>query len=190
MCILYVTIFDFDGDDLIYKIKMSMKSKHPAWGIIKNVFGTFWINVGMNIVNWLLVLGISCLLFFALSLALPRETSMWQFNINAIQDNLGVEGRFRYGGRGYINDELSYYYSRTMSYGEKIEHIPANKTYIRYSETDKPHIEVHQKRVDIPEWLNKVFFLNWMNQKTTDYYVMVVPEGTITNMNEYEIDMR
>jgi hypothetical protein len=157
---------------------------------VKSVWGWFWMNITLNIVNCFVVFCLSCLLFFGLHFICPSETSQWQFNINAMQDNLGVEGRFRYGGRGYINDELSYYYSRTMANGELIEHIPADKTYVRYSNDEKPHVEVHQSRLDIPDWMYKVFFLEWMNSPNTKYYVMVVPEGTITNAGQYEIDMR
>jgi len=119
----------------------------------------------------------------------PSEKYQWEFNINALQDNLVTEGRL-YGRRGYVDGELSYFYSRTLSLGEKIEHIPANKTYVRYSDTEHPHVEVHQSCMDIPEWLSKIFFLEWMNDKHTNYYVLVVPEGTITNTGQYEIDMK
>jgi hypothetical protein len=107
-----------------------------------------------------------------------------------MQDNLVTEGTFAYRGRGHIDGELSYFYSRTLSKGEMIEHIPANKTYIRYSDTERPHVEVHQSRLDLPKWLTKVFFIEWMNGKQTDYYVLVVPDGTITNTGQYEIDMK
>lgn len=157
---------------------------------LKSIGIWFGGNILLNILNWILVLTLSVLLFFVLCFVCPSETSRWQFNINAMQDNMGVEGRFRYGGRGYINDELSYYYSRTMSNGELIEHIPADKTYVQYSNDEQPHVEVYQSRVDIPEWLCKVFFLEWMNSPSTKYYIMVVPEGTITNTGQYEIDMR
>ena len=173
--------------DLIHEIKTVNVS---FFDHVKSIAGYIGMNVTCNIINWFVVLCLSFLLFFGLHFICPSETSQWQFNINAMQDNLGVEGRFRYGGRGYINDELSYYYSRTMANGELIEHIPADKTYVRYSNNEKPHVEVHQSRLDIPDWLYKVFFLEWMNSPNTKYYVMVVPEGTITTTGQYEIDMR
>lgn len=157
--------------------------------ILKSLNEWFWTNVGINILNWGAVLAVSCLLFFGLCFVCPSEKSQWEFNINALQDNLVTEGRL-YGRRGYVDGELSYFYSRTLSMGEKIEHIPANKTYVQYSDTEQPHVEVHQERLDIPDWLYKVFFLEWMNDKHTDYYVLVVPEGTIINTGQYEIDMR
>ena len=190
VCILLYTIFA-DGW-LICSIKQNIKEGYKVFRKILGDIGVwFFANVLFNALNFFACFGISIVMLFVLCNTRPVETSQWQFNINALQDNIGVEGRFRYGGRGYINDELSYYYSRTMSKGEIIEHIPANKTYIRYSDTEKPHVEVHQKRINIPEWMYKVFLcLESMNDKTTDYYVIVAPEGTITNTGQYEIDMK
>ena len=189
ICILIYTLFESDG--LIYRIKKDIKN---GCNVLRKVFSDIGIWFSYNIVfhaaNLVICWFVSLCMFVVLCNIRPIETSQWQFNINALQDNMGAEGRFRYGGRGYINDELSYYYSRTMSKGEIIEHIPANKTYIRYSDTEKPHVEVHQKRVDIPEWMYKVFFLEYTNERTIDYYVIVAPEGTITNIGQYEIDMK
>ena len=189
ICILIYTLFESDG--LIYHIKNDIKN---GCNVLRKVFSDigswFSYNIVLHAINFVICWFVSICVLVVLCNTRPVETSQWQFNINALQDNMGVEGRFRYGGRGYINDELSYYYSRTMSRGEIIEHIPANKTYIRYSDTEKPHVEVHQKCVDIPKWMYKVFFLKGMNDKTTDYYVIVAPEGTITNTEQYEIDMK
>lgn len=188
VCIFLYTIFADNW--LIYHIRKDAKCDKPVRAILGDIGLWFMCNVGMNILNWGAVLLTSIVVLITMSCTRPMETSQWQFNINTLQDNIGVEGQFRYGGRGYFNDELSYYYSRTMSKGEIIEHIPADKTYIRYSDTEKPHVEVHQKRVDIPKWMYKVFFLEGMNGKQTDYYVIVAPEGTITTTGQYEIDMR
>lgn len=190
VCILLYTIFADDW--LICHIKKDIKEGYKVFRKILGNIGVWFIaNIAFHALNFFACFGISIVMLFVLCNTRPVETSQWQFNINALQDNIGVEGRFRYGGRGYINDEPSYYYSRTMSKGEIIEHIPANKTYIRYSDTEKPHVEVHQKRIDIPTWMYKVFLcLEGMNEKTTDYYVIVAPEGTITNTGQYEIDMK
>jgi len=182
ICILLYTTFADNW--LIYHIK------NKTWSVWSTINTWFWSNVWFNIVNIICVFGLSVMIFFVAAIACPSETSHWEFNINAMQDNLVTEGTFARRGRGSIDGELSYFYSRTMSLGEKIEHIPANKTYVRYSDTEKPHVEVHQSCVDIPDWLRKVFFLEWMNTKSTKYYILVVPEGTITNDGQYEIDMK
>lgn len=179
----------FADDWLIYHIKKDAKSSKPVRNILGGIGTWFFANVVFNALNALIVFLVSFCMLLMLSFTCPSEKSQWQFNINAMQDNLVTEGNF-YGRRGHVDGELSYFYSRTMSLGEKIEHIPANKTYVRYSNDEQPHVEVHQSRIDIPEWMYKVFFLKGVNEKTTDYYVLVVPEGTITNTGQYEIDMR
>lgn len=188
ICILLYTIFADDW--LIDHIKRDLKSYRPCKEILKDFGMWFWCNVFFNILNAFAVWLLSIILFVGLCFVCPEETSQWEFNINAMQDNVVTEGTFAYRGRGHVDGELSYFYSRTLSRGEMIEHIPANKTYIKYSDTERPHVEVHQSRLDLPEWLTKVFFIEWMNGKQTDYYVLVVPDGTITNTGQYEIDMK
>lgn len=166
-------------------------------GISKLSFHTVWKAFWRWFGNSVLLIAASAGLVFIISFCVyigvsmcepPRETSYWSFNINALQDNLVTEGEW-YGRRGHVDGELSYFYSRTLPQGEKIGHIPADKTYVKYDNDARPHIEVHQSQLDIPEWLYKVFWLDWMNDKHTDYYVIVVPEGTISVSGEYEIDM-
>ena len=192
ICILICTTFGENG--IIDKIKNDIKSRYYAFNkIVRDVWLWLWVNIGLNIINIACVFAISCVLFFGLCIVCPNETSQWEFNINALEDNLVTQGEFRggrYASRGYIDGELSYFYSRTMYRGEKVEHIPANKTYVQYSEDEHPHVEVHQSCKDIPEWLYKVFFIKWMNSKNTEYYTLVVPEGTIANTGQYEIDMK
>lgn len=179
----------FADDWLIYHIKKDAKSSKPVRNILGDIGTWFLANVLFNALNAGIVFLVSFCMMLMLCFTCPSEKSQWQFNINAMQDNLVTEGNF-YARRGHVDGELSYFYSRTMSLGEKIEHIPADKTYVRCSDDEQPHVEVHQSRIDIPEWMYKVFFLKGMNEKSTDYYVLVVPEGTITNTGQYAIDMR
>lgn len=160
--------------------------------VIKNVWDWIWENLFLTVINLIIVFGISCLVFFVLCFTQPNLESQWSFNINALKDNLVTEGEFHgsmFSTRGYVDGEISYFYSRTMSKGETIGHIPADKTYIRYDNTVHPNIEVHQRQIDVPKWMYKVFFIEMMNGKTLDYYVIVAPEGTITNTETYQIDM-
>ena len=187
---IIILLHSLVADDwLIYHIKKDAKSSKPVRNILGDIDIWFLHNVLFNSLNFILVGLVSVGMLVILSFTCPSEKSQWQFNINAMQDNLVTEGNF-YARRGHVDGELSYFYSRTMSLGEKIEHIPADKTYVRCSDDEQPHVEVHQSRIDIPEWMYKVFFLKAINEKTTDYYVLVVPEGTITNTGQYEIDMR
>lgn len=154
--------------------------------VVGQIFKWIFINIGLNIVNAIVVFCISVML----TVFYPYNAdSQYSFNINALEDNLVTSGRF-YGRRGTIDGELSYFFSRTMSQGEKIGHIPANQTYIIYDEKLHPNIEVHQKVQDYPDWLYKFLWIEWIGNSYVDYYVLNVPKGTISNMDNYEIDMK
>ena len=187
LCIFIYTLFADNW--LIYHIKRDSRGKRPCIEILKDIDIWFWYNLGFNILNAATVFVISLCVLVVCAFVCPEEKSHWEFDINAMQDNLVTESQW-YGRRGSVDGEISYFYSRTMSMGEKIEHIPADMTYVQYSNTERPHVEVHQTQLNIPEWCNKVFFLKWMNGKHTDYYILVVPEGTITNTGQYTIDMQ
>lgn len=186
VCILIYTIFADTW--LIHCIKEDIKGPRPVRDVLYSIGIWFGSNLLLNAANATMVFLISMGALFVAANVCPEETSQWEFNINALEDNLVTEGRL-YGRRGHVDGELSYFYSRTLTMGEKIEHIPANKTYVQYSDTERPHVEVHQSRIDIPEWMNKVFWLEPFNTTSTDYYILVVPEGTITNSGQYAIDM-
>lgn len=153
-----------------------------------NIFKIFrdWIlcNVLFNMINFIVVFVISIIVVWIC----PQIDTEYSFNINALKDSMVTSGEF-YGRRGYIDGEINYFFSRSMDEGEKIGHIPADKSYIRYNNEETPHIEVHQKVNEIPEWVSKVFWTDWVNEPMTDYYVIVVPEGTISTTGTYEIDM-
>lgn len=190
--ILAFTIFADDW--LIDHIKKDIKNGyHTCRKILGDIGSWLAANIVLNVANIMLVGLISFCLMAVLCCTQPKQESEWHFNINALQDNLVTNGEFYgslFGTTGSIDGEISYFYSRTMPNGEIIEHIPADKTYIRHSNHEQPHVEVHQSCIDIPEWMYKVFFLKMMNEKTTDYYVIVAPEGTITNIGQYKIDMQ
>ena len=188
--LIYTT---FKKDWLIDNIRKDARYEpHKCLEILTDIGVWFGCNIILNIVNIFVVFVISFFVLIGVECTQPPQESEWSFEINALRDNLVTEGEFHgsiFGTTGSIDGEISYFYSRTMSKGEKIEHIPANKTYIRHSNDEHPHVEVHQSCIDIPKWMEKVFFLKMFNDKTTDYYVIVAPEGTITNTGRYEIDM-
>ena len=125
-------------------------------------------------------------------LCCPKAESYYIFNINSLKDNLVTSGEIHGGAfcvGGTIDGEISYFFSRTTDKGETIGHIPANKSYIKYDDNKKPCIEVHQKNHKIPEIVEKLLFTNWFNGKSVDYYVIIAPNGTISTIGTYEIDM-
>ena len=146
------------------------------------------MNIIFNIFNFIFVFIISAIVV----LCCPKAESYYTFNINSLKDNLVTSGEIHGGAfcvRGTIDGEISYFFSRTTDKGETIGHISANKSYIKYDDNKKPCIEVHQKNHKIPEIVEKLLFTKWCNGKSVDYYVIIVPNGTISTTGTYEIDI-
>ena len=159
---------------------------HDYESVPKYIFQWFVYNILFNVINFIIVFIISG---FAV-MCCPKTKSYYTFNINSLKDNLVTSGEI-YGSafyvRGTIDGEISYFFSRTTDKGEIIEHIPADKSYIKYDDDKKPCIEVHENNT--PEIVEKIFFTKWFNVKSIDYYVIIVPNGTISTDGTYEIDM-
>lgn len=179
----------FGNEGLIFLIKAHIGGPRPIVNILKTIGEWLCGNVVCIMLNAIVVWVCSFLVFAVFTCTGIRETTQYEFNINALQDNIVTEGTF-YGRRGNVDGELSYFFSRTMVEGEKIGHIPADKTYIRYDSDERPHIEVCKSYNDYPEWVRKVFWFGTFDSEKVEHYVIVVPEGTITNTGEYTIDMQ
>lgn len=154
----------------------------------KIIFRWFVLNILFNVVNFIIVLIISSIVV----LCCPKAESYYTFNINSLKDNLVTSGEIHGGAfcvRGTIDGEISYFYSRTTDKGETIEHISADKSYIKYDDNKKPCIEVHLKNYKTPEIVEKLLFIKLCNDKSIDYYVIIAPNGTISTTGTYEIDM-
>lgn len=179
--IIYFTLV-WNDDGLIYCL---------THGQAKGAFGGWFIcNIITILLAFLLVIILSFGICIGYSLFDIITEDQWEFNINALEDNLVTQGEIRGGMfavRGYFDGELSYFYSRTTSRGEIIEHIPANKTYLKYDNTVHPKVEVHTKELGIPKWIRELIIE--LDTTQIDYYVIVVPEGTLKNSGEYNIDM-
>lgn len=183
------TIFCSQG--LISDIKMFIKykSKGRYKNLINSIFAWLVFNIFLNMINYFIVFLISDLIISSL----PVVKSYYTFNINSLMDNIVTNGNIHGGAyciKGSIDGDINYFFSRTTDKGEIIGHIPANKSYIKYDDNKTSCIEVHQKNHKVPEFFNKLLFTEWCNDKTTDYYVIVVPDGTISVDGTYEIDMK
>lgn len=162
--------------------------KRDYESIPKYIFYWLFYNVIFNFINLIVVFLISALVVCIY----PRTETEYSFNINSLKDNLVTSGEIHGGAfcvSGSIDGEISYFFSRTMNKGEKIGHIPAKDTYIKYDNESKPHIEVHQTVHRFPKWLQKILFVEACNSAITEYYVIIVPEGTISTNGTYQIDM-
>ena len=161
-------------------------NEHDYENVPKIIFQWFVYNILFNIINFIIVFIISG---FAV-MCCPKVESYYTFNINSLKDNLVTSGEIHGSAfyvRGTIDGEISYFFSRTTDKGEIIEHIPADKSYINYDDNKKPCIEVHENKT--PEIVEKIFFAKWFNVKNIDYYVIIVPNGTISTTGTYEIDI-
>lgn len=163
-------------------------NEHDYESVPKYIFQWFVLNILSNVINFIFVFIISIIVV----LCCPKAKSYYTFNINSLKDNLVTSGEIHGGAfcvRGAIDGEISYFFSRTTDQGEVIGHIPADKSYIKYDDSKKPCIEVHQENHKIPEIVEKLLFIKWCNDKSVDYYVIIAPNGTISTTGTYEIDM-
>lgn len=172
-----------------YDLFFSRKyDKRDYESIHKIVFEWLLVNAVFNFVNAIIVFIVSAIVVFAY----PRTETQYSFNINSLKDNLVTSGEIHGSAfyiRGSIDGEISYFFSRTTDKGEVIGHIPAEDCYIQYDDESKPHIEVHQTTHEFPNWLQKILWVDIFNQTNTEYYVIIVPEDTISVDGTYQIDM-
>lgn len=162
--------------------------EHDYESVPKNILYWIILNIFFNMANFIFVFIISAIVV----LSCPKAESYYTFNINSLKDNLVTSGEIHGGTfclRETIDEEISYFFSRTTDKGETIGHIPADKSYIKYDDSKKPCIEVHQKNHKIPEIVERLLFTKWLNDKSVDYYVIIVPNGTILTTGTYEINM-
>lgn len=172
-----------------YDLFFSRKyDKRDYESIPKIVFEWLLVNAVFNFVNAIIVFLISAIVVFAY----PKTETQYSFNINSLKDNLVTNGEIHGSAfcvRGNIDGEISYFFSRTTDKGEIIGHIPAKDSYIKYDEETKSHIEVHQTVHEFPDWLQKILWVESCNSPNTEYYVIFVPEGTISADGTFQVDM-
>ena len=104
----------------------------------------------------------------------------YRYNISAIEDNRDVKGRMYYRS-GYIEQKLYYYLVKENSGYKEITKIPADKTRIIETNDEQPKViyyaEYFSKTNDLVDgW-------NYGN----DYYLLYIPENTITT--DWNIDL-
>lgn len=171
-----------------YSLFSRKYDKKDYESIPKIVFEWLLCNVVFNFANAIIVFIISAIVVFAY----PKAETQYSFNINSLKDNLVASGEIHGSAfciRGSIDGEVSYFFSRTTDKGEIIGHIPAEDCYIKYNKESKPHIEVRQTAYKFPNWLKKILWVESWNSPNTEYYVIFVPEGTISVDGTYQIDM-
>lgn len=146
----------------------------------------------IGVLGSLVGLFVSFIISMFLIASCPTVEESYSFRIKSLQDNLVTKGEFHGGHfstRGYIDGEMKYFFMRSAGYGDKMGHIPANKTYVKYDNDVYPHVEVYKNVPDMPAWIEwLVKDINEQNYVEVDRYILVVPEGSIAN--EYTIDLQ
>ena len=158
---------------------------------LKSPIKSIWNNFLYGVLSVMLAFVTSFLISFIICMFYqPMENYDYYFKINSLKDNLVMSSDFG-GGifcvTGSIDGEINYYYSWSKVNGDKIGHIPANKTYVKYDNESDPKITVYKERTNYPEWFEKLFFDFEVDE--LKYYVITVPEGTMINNGTYEIDL-
>ena len=136
----------------------------------------------LGIVIWAGIMAVVCLAFGGIGYAIPEHEQNIRMvhcqEIQALKDNNSIEGRF-YLGNGHIGEEQYYYYIVNTEKGYKTEKVKSNNAYVVYN--DKPYVEKYEA-VSFKHWYTYIYAI-----PATSYYVLYVPEGTITN--EFNIDL-
>lgn len=142
------------------------------------------------------IIGLIALVFISIIPTCIFQTTTsgsYDFNIVALEDSLTTTGSYKrniYASKGYIDTDLSYFYLYNTDKGYKNGHIPADKTYIKYDDVSNPHITVNYTTTQCPDWSVLFFFdMNDHEAQTITDYIIVVPTGTITATNTYNIDL-
>ncbi len=140
-----------------------------------------------------ITLFLSFIICFIITIITPTTEEQYSFDINSLKDNVITQGKF-YCHRGYVDGELSYFFSRTMDKGEVIGHIPANDSYVRYDDIKHPQIEVVKQITVVSDvinyWMPMFKVTTWMvNENCEKEYIITVPTGTISTDGTYNIDM-
>lgn len=154
------------------------------------ILDAIFIHFGLSFITWLVLVILISVPYATLK---STEQISYSFNINLLQDNLVTKEEIRGGTfsiRGNIDGEIKYFYSRTMEYGENINSIPSNVTYIKYDDNVKPHIVVYKNVTKFSELEEKLLFVKHLKIDNLDHYELVVPNGTIQTDNNYNIDMK
>ena len=143
----------------------------------RNSYGD--INVGCTITAIITFLILVFCIVGLCNLYTPENTSIQidgLEHIVALQDKTGTEGKF-YARRGYMTEELYYFYMIDLGDCSKAGKIPANRTYVYEVKSD---FRVEWTRVHYDWWI--------FHEVAQDYvWKLYVPKGTI--VEDYMIDL-
>lgn len=107
-----------------------------------------------------------------------------QNEIVCLQDSMGINGG-RYAYRGYIDEKLQYVYlTKEEGKGITSKQIPADKTYINYTE-ENPRVVTREM-----QFSNPVLHFFSSGFEFNNEYDLYLPEGSIVIEGQYNIDLQ
>lgn len=151
------------------------------------LFYYFSFSILFSVIAIIIVVFIS---FAADILYSPQKEISETYNINCLQDNITSDSVKNGRIYMYTDGDLEYYYSITTNKGDKIEHISSDDVYIKYDNDKHPCITEYRKIEVLPEWYKKIFLYIEKDFGIVDYYVITVPEGTVSVTDNYDIDLQ
>ena len=150
-----------------------------------------WDLVGSSILLGVVVAVVAALIMVIISVVACENgnyevIATKEVELVALQDNMQVERSGR--RRHYVyREELNYtYLYRVNGKGITSGSIPADSTYINFTESETPKLIINTENVSNP--ILKFFTFSGMTETTT--YSLYIPEDSIVVMNEYQIDLK
>ena len=148
-------------------------------------FYSFWETLfgsaGLAIMFFLVGILVAFILSAVWEDAPVEITTSTDYEIVALQDNLGLQGQF-FLGSGYIDNELSYAYMRYVDgCGYKAETVDASNAYIEFTD-EQPYVSLVTYQFK-DQWRN--YFTIPYNYEDIFFYI---PEGSI--LQNYNIDLK
>ena len=148
-------------------------------------FYSFWETLfgsaGLAIMFFLVGILVAFILSAVWEDAPVEITTSTDYEIVALQDNLGLQGKF-FLGSGYIDNELSYAYMQYVDgCGYKAKTVDASNAYIKFTD-EQPYVSLVTYQFK-DQWRN--YFTIPYNYEDIFFYI---PEGSI--LQNYNIDLK
>lgn len=108
-----------------------------------------------------------------------------EWTIYALDDSIGASGRF-FLGSGRIDSDIYYYYVYNTVHGQKIGKLRASNVYLKYDD-DNHYIEKYNRHYN-DDLKTKLLVTQLFTKCEDSYYVIYIPEGSITN--DFTVDLQ
>lgn len=142
--------------------------------------GAFFGGVGTTVLSFIVTVGLSALISFfgAWATSEPEPVRSYTHELEAIGNDLGVEGRVYFLGGGYVNNVQVISYIQAGDGYSEIRSVAASMSRI-YQDTAEPIV------IEWWEQTNNTFWVPWTLSDQVTLYEFHVPEDSV--VSNYEI---